>query len=104
MKPANQVSRALSSPTQGGAAAGRRRLTEFAACGSALPRRRADMAPDTGSKPLLGTPQSRTAAVALWLFVIAPFVALVAAVPVAWGWGLSPLDAAMAVIGYLVSG
>jgi stearoyl-CoA desaturase (delta-9 desaturase) len=45
-----------------------------------------------------------TAAVAmLWVFLVGPFVALLAAVPVAWGWGLSPLDATMAVAGYLVA-
>jgi stearoyl-CoA desaturase (delta-9 desaturase) len=42
--------------------------------------------------------------VALWVFVAVPFVALAAAVPVAWGWGLSPLNAAMAVVGYLIAG
>jgi stearoyl-CoA desaturase (delta-9 desaturase) len=44
------------------------------------------------------------AAVVLWVLVILPFLALVAAVPVAWGWGLSGLDATMAVVAYLVTG
>jgi stearoyl-CoA desaturase (delta-9 desaturase) len=60
--------------------------------------------PLTAPKPLLETPLSRSAAVALWVFVAVPFVALAAAVPVAWGWGLSPLNAAMAVVGYLIAG
>ncbi len=38
------------------------------------------------------------------LFVGVPFLALVAAVPLAWGWGLSWLDAGLAVALYLVSG
>ena len=46
---------------------------------------------------------STTAVTMLWVFVLAPFVALLAAIPVAWGWGLSPLDATMAVVGYLVT-
>src|SRR5437870_1289209 len=42
--------------------------------------------------------------IALWAFVIIPFVALIAAVPVAWGWGLSWLDVAMAVALYVIGG
>ncbi len=57
-----------------------------------------------GPKPLLEAPQSRAAAIALWVFVVVPFLALVAAVPLAWGWGLSWLDVTMAVLAYLVSG
>ncbi len=57
-----------------------------------------------GPKPMLAAPQSIAGVIALWVFVVTPFVALIAAVPVAWGWGLTPLDAAMAVIMYLVSG
>ncbi|MFC4999436.1 acyl-CoA desaturase [Dactylosporangium cerinum] len=47
--------------------------------------------------------QSTGALVMLWVFVAAPFVALLAAVPVAWGWGLSVLDTALLVGGYLVA-
>jgi stearoyl-CoA desaturase (delta-9 desaturase) len=69
---------------------------------------RLDSAPATLSagapKPLLEAPQSRIADVALWVFVIAPLAALAATVPVAWGWGLSPLDATMAAVGYLITG
>ena len=60
--------------------------------------------PASGPKPMLQAPQSRVAIVALWVFVTVPFAALVAAIPVAWGWGLSPLDASMAVLGYLIAG
>jgi stearoyl-CoA desaturase (delta-9 desaturase) len=55
-------------------------------------------------KPLLETPPSRAASVALWFFVGLPFLALIAAIPLAWGWGLTPLDATMAVVGYLIAG
>jgi stearoyl-CoA desaturase (delta-9 desaturase) len=47
---------------------------------------------DAGPKPLLEKPDSRGALVGLWIFVTVPFVALVAAVPWAWGWGLSWTD------------
>jgi stearoyl-CoA desaturase (delta-9 desaturase) len=57
-----------------------------------------------GPKPLLEAPHSRLASVALWVFVVVPFIALLAAIPVAWGWGLSPLDAILAVAAYLISG
>ena len=58
-----------------------------------------------GPTPVLEATQQPTyAVVALWIFVVAPFIALLAAIPVAWGWGLSALDATMAVAGYLIAG
>ncbi|WP_300011499.1 acyl-CoA desaturase [Pseudonocardia sp.] len=42
--------------------------------------------------------------VVVGLFVVVPFLALAAAVPLAWGWGLSWLDAGLAVGLYLLSG
>jgi stearoyl-CoA desaturase (Delta-9 desaturase) len=49
-----------------------------------------------GPKPMLGGARSAPAHVAVYLFVIVPFLALLAAVPVAWGWGLSWLDVGLA--------
>jgi stearoyl-CoA desaturase (delta-9 desaturase) len=40
----------------------------------------------------------------LYVFVIVPFVAFAAAIPVAWGWGLGWTDVVLAVIFYFVSG
>jgi stearoyl-CoA desaturase (Delta-9 desaturase) len=40
----------------------------------------------------------------LAIFIAVPFLALVAAVPVAWGWGLGWRDVAIAVLMYAVSG
>src|SRR5512133_3714055 len=57
-----------------------------------------------GPRPMIESTQSPAALIMLWVFVVAPFVALIAAVPIAWGWGLSALDATMAVIGYLIAG
>jgi stearoyl-CoA desaturase (Delta-9 desaturase) len=57
-----------------------------------------------GPKPLLEETQPPSyAMVTLWIFVLVPFAALLAAVPVAWGWGLSALDATMAVVGYVIA-
>ncbi|WP_130798197.1 acyl-CoA desaturase [Streptomyces otsuchiensis] len=40
--------------------------------------------------------------VALLLFILLPFLALVAAVPLAWGWGMSWLDLALLLVFYFV--
>jgi stearoyl-CoA desaturase (delta-9 desaturase) len=45
--------------------------------------------PRPGSKPLLEGRRPTVALAALWVFIVGPFLALLAAVPVAWGWGLS---------------
>ena len=45
-----------------------------------------------GPKPMVEATQSTAEIVVLWIFVVAPFVALIAAIPLAWGWGLSALD------------
>jgi stearoyl-CoA desaturase (delta-9 desaturase) len=42
--------------------------------------------------------------VMLAVFLVVPFVALLAAIPVAWGWGLSWRDAVIATTMYVVSG
>jgi stearoyl-CoA desaturase (delta-9 desaturase) len=42
--------------------------------------------------------------VALGIFIAVPFLALIAAVPVAWGWGLGWRDVVIAVVMYYVSG
>jgi stearoyl-CoA desaturase (Delta-9 desaturase) len=42
--------------------------------------------------------------VALGAFILVPFLALVAAVPVAWGWGLGWRDLAIAFVMYVISG
>jgi stearoyl-CoA desaturase (delta-9 desaturase) len=46
----------------------------------------------------------RGESVALAIFIAVPFVALVTAVPVAWGWGLGWLDVTIALVMYVVSG
>jgi len=45
-----------------------------------------------GPKPILGGPRPMKVQVAVYFGVVAPLLALIAAVPVAWGWGLSWVD------------
>src|SRR6185369_9456882 len=45
-----------------------------------------------------------SAMVVLVIGVVVPFIALLAAVPIAWGWGLSWLDVTLAAAFYLISG
>jgi stearoyl-CoA desaturase (delta-9 desaturase) len=42
--------------------------------------------------------------IAVYVFVILPLLALVAAVPFAWGWGLTWVDVTIALVFYVVSG
>jgi hypothetical protein len=56
------------------------------------------------AKPLLDTPQTMAAGIAMWVAVVLPLVGLAVAIPVGWGWGLSLLDLSMAVIAYVVTG
>ena len=62
----------------------------------------------TEAVPIRGTlggeTQSLKERVALSFFIGLPFVALVAAVPVLWGWGLSWTDLIIAVVMYAISG
>jgi stearoyl-CoA desaturase (Delta-9 desaturase) len=65
-------------------------------------------APDTidDTEPrmrLLGGKRTMAAHVSVYLFVIVPMLALVAAVPLAWGWGLGWLDIGLAAGGYVLT-
>jgi len=60
--------------------------------------------PVIGPKPLTQGPQPRGIIIALYIFVIIPFLAVVAAVPVAWGGWLSWTDVAIALVTYMVAG
>jgi stearoyl-CoA desaturase (Delta-9 desaturase) len=55
-------------------------------------------------KPLTVRGQRNGVLVALWAFVIIPFLALIAAIPIAWGGWLSWTDAIIATVFYLVTG
>jgi stearoyl-CoA desaturase (Delta-9 desaturase) len=57
-----------------------------------------------GPKPLTQGKQPFGIEIALWAFVVIPFLALIVAVPVAWGGWLGWSDVAIAAVMYLVSG
>jgi stearoyl-CoA desaturase (delta-9 desaturase) len=61
-------------------------------------------APPRGPKPMTADRKSRVEQVLLYVIVIVPFLALAATIVVAWGWGLSWVDAGLALAFYLVSG
>jgi stearoyl-CoA desaturase (delta-9 desaturase) len=58
--------------------------------------------PNRSPKPLTEGHQGAGVMAVLWAFVSVPFLALLLAVPVAWGWGLSWLDVAMALTAYVI--
>ncbi len=58
----------------------------------------------SGPKPLTEGKQSPVILTALYAFVVIPFLALIAVVPVAWGGWLSWTDVAIAAVFYVVSG
>lgn len=59
---------------------------------------------DRGPEPVFGDRQTRNETALIALFVVAPMIALFAAVPLAWGWGIGWVDIALAGVFYLVSG
>jgi stearoyl-CoA desaturase (delta-9 desaturase) len=58
----------------------------------------------SGPKPLTEGTQPTGVLIGLWAFVVIPFLALLAAVPVAWGGWLSWSDVAISLVCYGVSG
>jgi stearoyl-CoA desaturase (delta-9 desaturase) len=58
----------------------------------------------TNVKPLLDRRQTTAAAITMWIFVVLPFAALIATIPLAWGWGVSLVDLTTAAVIYLVAG
>jgi stearoyl-CoA desaturase (delta-9 desaturase) len=57
----------------------------------------------TGPEPDLSGQRTWGPQILVYLFVLAPMLALVVAVPVAWGWGLGWVDVALFVGSYFVS-
>jgi stearoyl-CoA desaturase (delta-9 desaturase) len=57
-----------------------------------------------GPKPVFEGTKRRGEQLMLYTFVIVPFLAFVAAIPVAWGWGLGWTDVILFVVFYYVSG
>ncbi|MGQ0840766.1 acyl-CoA desaturase [Actinokineospora sp.] len=57
-----------------------------------------------GAKPIIEGRRNLATRIAVYLFILVPFAALVAAVPAAWGWGLGWVDIALAVFFFYLSG
>jgi stearoyl-CoA desaturase (delta-9 desaturase) len=60
--------------------------------------------PAAGPKPVLDGRRGNAPQIAVYVFVILPLLALLAAIPFAWGWGLGWTDVAIAAVFYVVSG
>ncbi|MBA2390326.1 MAG: acyl-CoA desaturase [Geodermatophilaceae bacterium] len=58
----------------------------------------------TGPAPMMDEAKGWGEQLVLYVFVVVPFLALIAAVPVAWGWGLGWVDVALFVVFYFVTG
>ena len=56
-----------------------------------------------GRKPLIAGERGVTAHISVYMFVIVPLLALLAAVAVAWGWGLSWVDVMLALVFYALT-
>jgi stearoyl-CoA desaturase (delta-9 desaturase) len=63
-----------------------------------------DDRPSSAPKPVFEGTKRPGEQFMLYTFVIVPFVALLAAVPVAWGWGMNWTDAVLFLVFYYVSG
>ncbi|HSV66045.1 MAG TPA: acyl-CoA desaturase [Mycobacteriales bacterium] len=58
---------------------------------------------DRSGRSMLAGKRGMAAHVAVYLLVIGPFLALLVAVPVAWGWGLGWVDVVLAVAWYVLT-
>ena len=58
----------------------------------------------SGPKPVFEGTKHRGEQITLYAFVVVPFLAFLAAVPVAWGWGLGWTDVVLFLAFYIVSG
>ena len=61
--------------------------------------------PRRGPKPLLAEKGKGNGEITLlWFFIVGPMVALAAAVPVFWGWGLGWHDLVLGAVFYVIAG
>src|SRR3954451_24932974 len=58
----------------------------------------------SGPQPILDGTRGIAQQIGVYVFVVVPLLALIAAVPFAWGWGLGWADVAIAAVFYVVSG
>ena len=57
-----------------------------------------------GPQPILDGTRGLAQQIGVYVFVVVPLLALIAAVPFAWGWGLTWVDIALAAVFYMISG
>ena len=57
-----------------------------------------------GPQPILDGRRGIAQQIGVYVFVVVPLLALIVAVPFAWGWGLGWTDIAIAAVFYVVSG
>jgi stearoyl-CoA desaturase (delta-9 desaturase) len=60
--------------------------------------------PTGAAKPILEGRRGVAPQIAVYVFVIVPLLALIAAIPFAWGWGLGWTDVVLAAVFYVISG
>ncbi len=58
----------------------------------------------SGPKPMISGRKKSGEQLVLYIFVIIPFLAVLAAIPVAWGWGLGWTDVVLGLVFYAISG
>jgi stearoyl-CoA desaturase (delta-9 desaturase) len=63
-----------------------------------------DERPESGPKPVFEGTKKRGEQFALYVVVILPFLAFLAAIPAVWGWGLGWTDASLFLACYVVTG
>jgi stearoyl-CoA desaturase (delta-9 desaturase) len=61
-------------------------------------------APEKGPKPVTVGSRTNTVQLGVYIFILVPFAALIAAVPLAWGWGLTWVDVILAVVFFELTG
>jgi stearoyl-CoA desaturase (delta-9 desaturase) len=62
-----------------------------------------DPSPASVPKEMLAGKRQLVGHVGVYVFIIVPFLALIAVVPVAWGWGLGTVDVALLVVFYTLT-
>jgi len=61
-------------------------------------------APNKGPKPITVGSRNNYVQLGVYVFILVPFAALIAAVPLAWGWGLTWTDVILAVVFFELTG
>jgi stearoyl-CoA desaturase (Delta-9 desaturase) len=63
-----------------------------------------DAGAESGPKPLTTGPQTVGRSSLVYAFLLIPMAALIAAIPITWGWGVGLVDIGLAVLFWLISG